>query len=773
MKKALGILSVLVLITVMMISCNAEQKLDDTVGVSFNVSSSRELSVANESFVAVDSPDLTWYYHGEKKTDTQFITGQSSSMTEGEDGYWTLISKGNKLATKTVEFSQGQWSFKIKAVKTDGTQMYYGETNGNVLLTKGNNTISISVSPFVSGVNGTLVLSNVYIAPQNGNANVEPNKLYINGTLIDITEDLIDDFEGGKAINYRCNVAPGSCTVEVKRVSVDNPEIVLASASKTVVVYSGLTTTISGSVEEDTTSGRFDVNNNEFVINTKEDLILFRDLVNEVGITFSGKTVKLAADINLAGVDWKPVGQTGATQFQGVFDGQGYTIKNMTVNNPSQSTNVSSGFFGWLENTSGVVVKNVKFDNANVTGSHYVGVVAGYLSGSILNCEVNNSTVIGIEMNKDANGDKVGAIVGFINAGTVDGNKVVNCTIKANRDAGGVTGAIIAGTTFTNNTVKDTNVYYITNKDYESAGKIVSGRTGFVPDDTNTATNVSVNKLILVSNTNKLTDAISSAIDGSTTVYITSGEYTLSDSAETSKTEIPAGTTIVGAGAVNTKLNVNKDKIAEANVTLKDMTIIGRGSQGTAGTLNINGNNTTIENIEYKGDGKIAIAVSTGGNNSGTIFRETKITNAFRGIQFWSLSGDSVIDNCVLDVAGYPFNIDAAVADSTLTITNSTLNGWTSYTSGIEQVKFDSCKLGLNTYSYLRPYSETTLVNCEFTCDGYKLNAGGTDAYTITLTNCTINGTRITEENVKNLLLDTDGWNSNATLIVNDVTVSV
>lgn len=270
-----------------------------------------------------------------------------------------------------------------------------------------------------------------------------------------------------------------------------------------------------------------------------------------------------------------------------------------------------------------------------------------------------------------------------------------------------------------------------------------------------------------------LKDAISSAIDGSTTVHITSGEYTLSDSAETSKTEIPAGTTIVGAGANNTTLNVNKDKIAKDNVTLKDMTIIGSGSQGTDGTLNINGNNTTIENIDYKGDSNIAIAVSTGGNNSGTIFRGTKITNAFRGIQFWSLSGDSVIDNCVLDVAGYTFNIDAAVADSTLTITNSTLNGWTSYTSGIKQVTFDSCKLGLNAYSYLRPYSETTLVNCEFTYNGYQLNAGGTDAYTITLTNCTINGTLITEENVKNLLLDTDDWNSNATLIVNGVTVSV
>ena len=269
-----------------------------------------------------------------------------------------------------------------------------------------------------------------------------------------------------------------------------------------------------------------------------------------------------------------------------------------------------------------------------------------------------------------------------------------------------------------------------------------------------------------------LKNAIGSATDGST-VVIASGGYTLSDPAATGKTEIPAGVTIAGAGKDNTTLNVNNDKIAKDNVTLKDMTIKGSGSQGTGGTLNINGNNTTIENVDYKGDGGTAIAVSTGGSNSGTIFRGTKITNAFRGIQFWSLSGDSVIDNCVLDVAGYTFNIDAAVADSTLTITDSTLNGWTSYTSGIKLVTFENCKLGLNAYQYLRPYSETKLVNCEFTSGGYQLNASGSGAYTITLTNCTKNGTPITADNVKALLLDTEDWNNNATLIVNGVTVSV
>lgn len=248
MKKALGILSVLVLITVMMISCNAEQKLDDTVGVSFNVSSSRDLNVENQPFESVSSENLTWYYHGVKMSDEQFITGQSGT---GEK-YWTRISTGKELSTTSKQFSQGQWSFEIKAMKGD-TQMYYGKTNGNVLLTKENRTISISVSPFVSGVKGTLKIDSVYIDPKDaGSDNVAPNKLLVNGD-----EKLFTLDNGGKSISFTELVEPGTYTVEVKRFGEDEG-IVLASASKTVVVYSGLTTTIKGSVEEDTTSGKFD-----------------------------------------------------------------------------------------------------------------------------------------------------------------------------------------------------------------------------------------------------------------------------------------------------------------------------------------------------------------------------------------------------------------------------------------------------------------------------------------------------------------------------------
>ena len=262
-------------------------------------------------------------------------------------------------------------------------------------------------------------------------------------------------------------------------------------------------------------------------------------------------------------------------------------------------------------------------------------------------------------------------------------------------------------------------------------------------------------------------DAIENA-DAGSVVDLASGTFQLPSNS------IPAGVTITGAGKENSVLQVNKSSITSNDVTIKNIAIKGSGASGTSGSLNISGNNTTIENVNYKGQaGKIAIAVSTGDSNSGTVIKDTKITNAFRGIQFWRLSGNSVIDNCVLDISGYTFNIDAVAPNSTLTVKDSTLNGWTSYTSGIELVTFDNCKFGLHTYEYLRPYSNTVLTDCEFTSAGYQLNAGGSDAYTITLNNCTKNGTAITAGNVVSLLLDTDGWNSNVTLIVNGVTVTV
>lgn len=259
MKKAFAFLSIICLVALVFVSCNSETKLDDTITVRFNASDSRSLSVSNQNLVSVDSTELKWYYHGWKMSDEKFTTGQSGSNSVEDETYWTPLETLNQ----TVEFSQGLWNFKLKAIrKTDNAQLYSGETNGNVLLSKANevNTIKISVSP-ISSSNGSIVFNGVYIDPKNSGEIVSPNKLIIDG-VTSITVKSANNPDGfvvgtDRKINWTYSISAGTHTVKVLYESSEE-EVIIASEEKTIIVYSGLDTTISGPVEEATTTGKFD-----------------------------------------------------------------------------------------------------------------------------------------------------------------------------------------------------------------------------------------------------------------------------------------------------------------------------------------------------------------------------------------------------------------------------------------------------------------------------------------------------------------------------------
>lgn len=100
-----------------------------------------------------------------------------------------------------------------------------------------------------------------------------------------------------------------------------------------------------------------------------EGLSKFAEEVNG-GKSFAGETVVLAADIDLAGEEWTPIG-TSSNIFKGTFDGQEYTIKNLVVNGGSESY---KGLFGVTYDGE---IKNLVVENAKVSGRVGVGVVAG------------------------------------------------------------------------------------------------------------------------------------------------------------------------------------------------------------------------------------------------------------------------------------------------------------------------------------------------------------------------------------------------------------
>lgn len=214
----------------------------------------------------------------------------------------------------------------------------------------------------------------------------------------------------------------------------------------------------NNSVEEDPA--------NVVKIGTKAELIAFQQAVNVDGNGFSGKTIKLTANIDLEGMTWAPVGQTGgngaATHFVGTFDGQGYTISNFVITPDAtygEGANYAAGLFGFVD-AGDAVIKNLKVNSATVTGHHWTAVICGYLTGTIQNCHVTNSSVTCTHANNDACGDKAGMIVGYTNHSTTT---VKDCTakdgtVKAGRDAGQIVGCNSSGVTVSGCSAENVNV---------------------------------------------------------------------------------------------------------------------------------------------------------------------------------------------------------------------------------------------------------------------------------------------------------------------------
>ena len=74
---------------------------------------------------------------------------------------------------------------------------------------------------------------------------------------------------------------------------------------------------------------------------------------------------------------------TDEIMFNGTLDGNGFSIKNLTIYN---DRTYYTGLFACIGESG--VVKNLTLDNVNLTGKNYIGGIAGYAIGSITDCVV-------------------------------------------------------------------------------------------------------------------------------------------------------------------------------------------------------------------------------------------------------------------------------------------------------------------------------------------------------------------------------------------------
>jgi hypothetical protein len=214
----------------------------------------------------------------------------------------------------------------------------------------------------------------------------------------------------------------------------------------------------------------------------------------------------------------------------------------------------------------------------------------------------------------------------------------------------------------------------------------------------------------------------------------TSEPTALADALASASPVITLGADIVGDATA--KSNGGK---ANVGVVLNDKTL--------------DGNGYAIDITTAKANSYDSVILTTGGT-----IKNATIGGQMRGIYVQQgLTSPLIVDNVILDNVAYPFNLNTTANTQDITFTNSTLNGWTSYSGGSYQVTFTNCKFGKGTgawaYAYLRPYTTTTLENCDFEA-GFIIDVAqlDTNAKTITFKNCTLDGTPITAANVMNLL---------------------
>jgi len=118
-----------------------------------------------------------------------------------------------------------------------------------------------------------------------------------------------------------------------------------------------------------------------FYIKDAGQLEFFAFLVNEGRDKFENKTVKLANDIDLSGIEnWTPIGANKVNNtFWGTFDGDGYVVKNLTINRPNDEY---QGLFSFV---SAATIKNLGVVDVSIIGGNACGGIAGYV-GEIENC---------------------------------------------------------------------------------------------------------------------------------------------------------------------------------------------------------------------------------------------------------------------------------------------------------------------------------------------------------------------------------------------------
>ncbi len=196
-------------------------------------------------------------------------------------------------------------------------------------------------------------------------------------------------------------------------------------------VYAGQTVDVSLSLGIAFSGGNGSIND-PYQISTAADLIMFSDIQSFLA---SDAYYVLTNNIDMSGHPFtnslispnaSPDTDFTGIKFEGNFNGKGYTINDLTINN---TEHYYTGLFGYI--SSNAAISNLKLVNANISGDNYTGALSGYSDGADVSaCYVEGAVSGNIY---------VGGLIGRVDRTSLS-NSVSEGSINGKYYSGGIAG---------------------------------------------------------------------------------------------------------------------------------------------------------------------------------------------------------------------------------------------------------------------------------------------------------------------------------------------
>ncbi len=398
--------------------------------------------------------------------------------TDGEEEIWTINTFANS----------GYPILMKQAGNTSAPEL--GETT--VTIQEDETTVLMESSFTTLGTPNPVAFGFCYSTSQ-------ANPIISTGTLVKI--DAVNGYQTKANVDFTSQI-----TIE----SGNNYYIRAYSTNPNSTVYSNVVTVISTSL-----SGK-GTNDDPYLITSLDDL----QTLSENTILW-GSYFQQTADINATGTEgwndglgFSPIGDDpnyGSRQqvaFSGHYDGNGYSISNLSVLRPDERY---IGLFGY--NTTSSVLTDIMLINSSIDGYEYVGGVLGQNSGTINDCYYSG-TIQGDRYTGGLTGHNSGNIAhshtsGDINATNYTGGLVgfhyrgyirycySNMAVSGDEHIGGLVGSIVSSSSEVTNcyaTGSVTGEQYIGGFTGGNAGPInTCYSTGYVSGTSNTGAFVGYN----------------------------------------------------------------------------------------------------------------------------------------------------------------------------------------------------------------------------------------------------------------------------------------